>query len=90
MKSMILIFFILSICFPLVNGHSGGENAVDSTSGVSLTLPQIYAITLICGIILALILYKVNIVRSRRMLYEMLGIAVILLTLDFLVMSKIL
>ena len=84
----IIVFLYLLVLIPMVSAHSGGENVVDSNSGYSLTLPQIYAITLICGILLALILYKVNIVRSRAMLYEMLGIATILLTVDFIVMSR--
>ncbi len=87
--SLLLISYLLFL--PIATyGHGGAEPAStdeandDAIFGISLTLGQIYAITILIALVLSVILFYFIGIRDQRFILTMVGIAIVLLTSDFL------
>ncbi|MCE7733566.1 MAG: hypothetical protein GPJ54_01725 [Candidatus Heimdallarchaeota archaeon] len=91
-KELMIISLGLMLLTPASNvlGHAGeahtpGSDTNDSDGGSSLTLEQIYFITILMVIILAFILENRGIVKDRSLVYKLIGFGLIFLTADFFI-----
>ncbi|MHA2089715.1 MAG: hypothetical protein ACW98K_02550 [Candidatus Kariarchaeaceae archaeon] len=74
----------------LASGHGGAEpdttdeESDDAIFDMSLSLEQIYAITIIIALAMSGILFYLIGIKDQKLILTMVGIAIVLLTSDFL------
>lgn len=93
MKKELMILslgLMLFISMSNVLGHAGETHTTDtdtsdSNGGFSLTLEQIYFITILMAIVLAFILENRGIVKDRSFVYKLIGFGLFFLTADYFI-----
>ena len=78
------IIILLIILLPCTVAAHGG--ATEASTDPVLTLPQIFGITVLAAVLLLVLLHIIG-VTDRKFLLQMLVVAVILLSLDYLYVS---
>lgn len=90
-----LMFLTLALVFlSLINntaGHGGETHTTDTgedegaTLGLTLSLEQIYVITVLMAIALAFVLENRGIIKDRGLVYKIIGFGLFFLTVDFVI-----
>ncbi|OLS21921.1 MAG: hypothetical protein HeimC2_31570 [Candidatus Heimdallarchaeota archaeon LC_2] len=89
-KNIELGFLLILATFSLiVNTVKVSAQSNSSDNDFSLTLEQIYVITVLVGVLLAFLLERIGIIKDRVIIYRMLFIATIVLTIDYFVQREL-
>ncbi len=83
----LLILSAISL-FANINGVSAQSNS-SGDGDLSLTLEQIFIITLLVGVLIGFLLERIGIIKDRSLLYRMLILAMFILTMDYFVQKEI-